>query len=308
MNTNKLLEIEDLRKLSLTDPCNSLYYIGREWLSIIAAVLLCEWFWHPLFYVLVVMWIGARMHALGILGHDGLHYLLFKNKRLNDFVAHWLLLFPIGFSLASFRKVHLAHHKHLKTDKDPEHINLRQYEEYDFPKTMSGMFFIFLKDITGINSLVYFLKKWRHNFHSSASFSVFFTKIPFKKMSIKLLFLACLYVVGVLDEFVLYWFVPLMTWLVFCIRLRVIGEHEAVPKMALEETRNIIPTFFERWFIVPNYHSLHLVHHLYPSIPTYHLLEGHQKLMENETYKQEAFITYGYWNMLKECANFKTAL
>ncbi|MGB1204598.1 MAG: fatty acid desaturase family protein [Chitinophagales bacterium] len=305
MNKNKLLEIEDLRQLSLTDPCNSLYYIGREWLSIIAAVLVCEWFWHPLFYVLVIMWIGARMHALGILGHDGMHYLLFKNKTINDFVTHWFLLFPIGFSLKTFRKVHFEHHKHLNTTKDPEYMNLRQYEEYDFPKTMRGILFTLVKDVTGFNSLVYTLKKWRHRWEGNEKSLQMFAFLQPKKIAVLLVFGLFLYFAGLLDELVLYWFVPMATWFVFCIRLRVIGEHEALTKTALGETRNVIPTFFERWFIVPNYHSLHLVHHLYPSIPTYHLLEGHQKLMENETYKQEAVNTYGYWNMLKECANFK---
>jgi len=42
---------------------------GTMWVSI-AAIALCTYFWHSVLYVLAVMFIGARQHALNIMGHD----------------------------------------------------------------------------------------------------------------------------------------------------------------------------------------------------------------------------------------------
>jgi len=61
--------------------------------AIVAAIYLCERFWSPLMYLLAIAIIGARQHALLILMHDGVHYRLFRNRRLNDCVSE-LLAWP----------------------------------------------------------------------------------------------------------------------------------------------------------------------------------------------------------------------
>ena len=62
-----------VKELSQLDTARALAATAGEWVSIAAAIALCTYFWHPVLYVLAVMFIGARQHALIILGHDASH-------------------------------------------------------------------------------------------------------------------------------------------------------------------------------------------------------------------------------------------
>jgi len=298
-----LLAIHDLKQLSTINPYLSTFHIAKEWLGIVAAVIVCQYWWHWSLYLLAVMWIGARMHALGILGHDGTHYLLYKNRKINDFITRWLLFAPLQFSLKQYRKIHFAHHQHLKTNQDPEHLNLQTYEEYQFPKTRASIYLLLIKDAIGYNSFIYFLKKMRYRLREPLLFLQKTLKQP-QKIIIYTTIGSVLWYIGWLDEWFLYWLVPLNTWLALCTRLRVVGEHEALHDDALAQTRNVVTNSLEYWFLVPNHHSMHLVHHLYPSIPTYRLMTCHHLLLQNEIYRQKAVNTNGYWNMIEECVQF----
>jgi fatty acid desaturase len=63
-----------IKELSALDPARALVATAGEWVSIAAAIALCSIFWHPALYLIAVMFIGARQHALIILGHDASHY------------------------------------------------------------------------------------------------------------------------------------------------------------------------------------------------------------------------------------------
>src|SRR5262245_53030327 len=84
-----------IREVSAIDPLRSTVAIAAEWVGIILAVVLYQRFGHPIFLPLVIMWIGARQHALAILMHEGTHYLLFKNRRLNEVVAELFMGWPL---------------------------------------------------------------------------------------------------------------------------------------------------------------------------------------------------------------------
>jgi len=64
------LPAQVIRELSVLQPCKAITAIVVEWLSILAAIALCEAVWHPLVYGAAVIWIGARQHALTVLGRD----------------------------------------------------------------------------------------------------------------------------------------------------------------------------------------------------------------------------------------------
>src|SRR5689334_4224564 len=65
-----------VRALSRISPLRGLAAIATEWLLIFTAIALCRRFWHPLLYVLCVAFIGARQHALLVIGHDAAHFTL----------------------------------------------------------------------------------------------------------------------------------------------------------------------------------------------------------------------------------------
>ena len=66
-------------------------------------------------YVFAVAFIGSRQHALLVLMHDGVHYRLLRNRRLNDWMSEVILAWPHLVTARQYRKNHFAHHKYLNT-------------------------------------------------------------------------------------------------------------------------------------------------------------------------------------------------
>jgi fatty acid desaturase len=64
--------------------------------------------------------IGARQHALAILGHDGAHRLACRNRFINDLLTCILCFWPIGAALGGYRRFHFGHHRLVGTSDDPE--------------------------------------------------------------------------------------------------------------------------------------------------------------------------------------------
>ena len=85
---------EELRDLSALSPPRSTFHILAEWTLIFTAISLCQRHFSLVTYVLTVAFIGARQHALLILMHDGVHYRLFRGRRLNDWTAEVILAWP----------------------------------------------------------------------------------------------------------------------------------------------------------------------------------------------------------------------
>ena len=76
------------------------------------------YFWHPALYVLAVMVIGSRQHALLILGHDASHYRYLPTRWQNDLFANLFLMWPTFASVEGFRKFHGTHHQYTNLPND----------------------------------------------------------------------------------------------------------------------------------------------------------------------------------------------
>jgi SAM-dependent methyltransferase len=69
------------------------------------------WVWNaPVTFGAIVL-IGAQQHRLTTLGHEASHYMLFRNRRLNELVSDWLCLFPMWTTTQGYRLQHLAHNE-----------------------------------------------------------------------------------------------------------------------------------------------------------------------------------------------------
>jgi len=60
-----------------------------------------------------------------VLGHDGTHYTLSGNARLNDILTNLVCFLPLGLTVSGYRALHYAHHQHTGTEHDPELRNKR---------------------------------------------------------------------------------------------------------------------------------------------------------------------------------------
>jgi len=100
-----------------------------------------EWGFSSLWLVPVVTvaicLVGALQHRLAGLGHEGAHYILFRNRVLNELVSDLLCMFPVFSTTEQYRQIHLGHHEHVNDwERDPELLNLGQTRMMDrFPMT-----------------------------------------------------------------------------------------------------------------------------------------------------------------------------
>ena len=127
---------------------------------ILSTIYVCHRARSPLFYLLAVAFLGARQHALLILMHDGVHYRLFRNRWLNDWVTEMLLAWPNLISARAYRRNHFAHHLYLNTDKDPDWARKQENPDWSFPKGWKYLLRLLVRDLSGLGAIA-FLKTVR---------------------------------------------------------------------------------------------------------------------------------------------------
>lgn len=289
----------------MVDPLRSTLAIASEWTCILVACIVYQRFLNPLFLPLVVMWIGARQHALAILMHDGAHYLLFKNRRLNAVVSELFLAWPLFVSTRAYRGGHFAHHRHVNTNKDPDLVRKRRAgAEWEFPTSWRALVALLAKDVLGIHTrqlLADFDDMWERS-DGTAN----------KELTSYNAARTIYYVVAVIvvtyfhlwPVFLLLWILPIVTWLKMIMRVRSIAEHFAIENdHVYTQSRTTLPSFFERIFLAPRNVHFHLEHHLYPSVPFFRLPQLHAALMNDAVFRSTAHITSTYWGVLRECVS-----
>src|SRR5271156_6493010 len=215
---------EELGQLSRLSAFLSCFHIGAEWSLILGTIHFCEWLRNPLLYLLAVPFLAARQHALLILMHDGVHYRLFRNRRLNDWVTETVLAWPCLVSARAYRRNHFRHHRYLNTDQDPDWVRKHGDPAWVFPKRPGELASLLLRDLSGLGAIV-FLRVLRTvtSEDTGASRGIIISRYGFYLVVALALFWA-----GALGLFLQYWLVPMFTWLILILRVRSIAEHSAI--------------------------------------------------------------------------------
>lgn len=128
-----------INALRTIDNWTNWYYIVREYLlvgSIVALTIFfyqsregwgLHWLWNIPVSLLAIFAIGACQHRLTTLAHEASHYMLFRNRKLNELASDWLCMFPMWSTTHTYRLQHLAHHQHVNhPELDPD---ITQMEE-----------------------------------------------------------------------------------------------------------------------------------------------------------------------------------
>jgi fatty acid desaturase len=289
-------EIVELSKVRSSTSC---LHIAAEWGMILSTIYICHRARSLLFYLPAVVFVGARQHALLILMHDGVHYRLFRNRWLNDWVTEILLAWPNLISARAYRRNHFAHHLYLNTDKDPDWARKRENPDWSFPKGWNYLLRLLFRDLSGLGAIV-FLKTVRSVSAGDTSVGKGFT---YSRYGFYFAIASILIWANVVGLFILYWCVPMFTWLMFIFRLRSIAEHSAINyHNENAATRTTCASLIERVFIAPKNVNYHIEHHLYPSVPFYRLPQLHALLLSKPGYRDAAHLTRTYWGVLQEAA------
>ncbi len=294
-----------IKELSVLDPAKALAATAGEWVSIAVAIALCSYFWHPALYLLTVMFVGARQHALIIMGHDASHYRYLPTRWQNELFGNLFLMWPVFASVEAFRKFHGPHHQFTNLPNDGNrhiwytHDAAGELEPgWTFPKTRLGLALVLLRRAFFLTGLFWIVR---------GLVGASLIPSPHWLLAAKLAFYGS--VVGALTyfgawyAFLLYWIVPYCTWHIAIQYARLICEHSAVESEEEEYaiTRTTIPTWLESIFILPRNVGYHIEHHWYPSVPFYRLPELHRQLMAREGFRRNAVVKHSVLASLGEC-------
>jgi fatty acid desaturase len=127
-----------LQALRRTDNLTNWWFLARTYLYLAAVIggavwafenreaLGLPWALNVAVAVVAVALVGAGQHQLTGLAHEGSHYILFRNRRLNDLASDLLTMFPMFASIYHYRLQHLAHHQFVNDpDRDPDVSQLK---------------------------------------------------------------------------------------------------------------------------------------------------------------------------------------
>jgi fatty acid desaturase len=294
----------ELRALSVIDARRALRAIAAEWVGVISAVVVCYLWFHPALYVLAVLFIGARQHALAVIGHDATHYRLLPDRRANDWVGNLACLWPVFISVEGFRKFHVPHHQHTGLDGDGNrelwhtHHDGELVPDWQYPKSMTGLAAVLLKRGLVVTGMWWMTRGLLSSIVVRERPLVIVIRYTcFAGLA------ALITLTSTWDLFLLYWLVPYCTWHTAIQYARLICEHSAVHSdaPAYQVTRTTIPTRLESLFILPRNIGYHIEHHLYPSVPFYRLPELHERLLQIPGYRLHANIKRSALRSLVEC-------
>lgn len=119
-----MLKPGELKELSKINTYRTLFDITHCWALVALSLYICHI--NYLWAFLLCPVIASRLHALGIIMHDGSHYLISQNKMFNDLVSNIFCSFPLMISTQAYRDTHHPHHRYTQTTKDPNYVIMRK--------------------------------------------------------------------------------------------------------------------------------------------------------------------------------------
>ena len=294
---NYLLTDDQVKQLKSSKRDWIAYFtIARVWITLalmFSITIIYPTWWT---FLLAVMVIGSYQFGLVVLMHEASHGLLHSNRKTNDFLGEWMCAFPVMSTLSQYRPYHAQHHKYTELKKDPDLVLSRP-----FPVTKASFIRKILRDLSGIAGLRRYyntiLSVTKNASGLSQKIINFVVQLRgFIAWNIPIA-IAMTYF-GSWYSYLLFWWVPLLTWYSLIYRLRNISEHVLVPNTTeLDFVRTTTARVWYRWLIAPlnvNYHS---EHHFFPWCPWYLLPKAHNMIVKNQN-TEKMCIERSYFSML----------
>lgn len=233
-------------------------------------------------YVLACVVIGTRQRSFGNIVHECSHAGFVADRRLNDVVGRFLSTL-LCYSYDCYRDGHKTHHIYTGDyEKDEDFANTKAYE---FHQPISGE--IIRRHLVRLFTFQFF------PYYTGKT--VFTNEDRPRWLFIRLLYVAfVLYgLVGIWSEWsgsaliVWYWVVPYVTVLPVIGYVSDLFDHAGLigNDNEIDKSRNYpVSNRFFHWLFFPRHDSYHLVHHLFPMVPTKHLAACHEILMAESPY------------------------
>ena len=233
----------------------------------------------PVLIPLAVLIVGTRQLGLFILMHDAAHGLLHPNRRVNDFVGHWLCSSTLG----RYRPYHLQHHRYVQQSEDPDLVL-----SAPFPITRASLRRKAWRDLSGqtfykqrLGGVVSRIRQGRQADKGNALAAGQELAKDGRFLLGNALGFAVFAAAGWWWVWLVLWLLPMVTWLPFITRIRNIAEHALVAQNEadpLRQARTTHAAWWARALIAPYWVNYHLEHHLFTQLPCWKLPLAHALL------------------------------
>lgn len=262
-NVSHEVEIQKLQEVNAYVTVRWLLAALFDWGLIIGAMACAIISGNIWVYIIAVFVIGNRIQGLALLGHEGAHYLVSRNKVLNDFLSNIFTFYAYGFNIYPYRKMHINHHLYLGSQLDPELDEKRKTPTaWDLPMSKREMFKQFFHDlffgaIKEEMSFITWLGKPKNSmdfFIHTLWYIVVLGSIYYFAGPIVLVKVIFLWEISVTSTF----------WAMF--RLRMYTEH-----MGTENAYRIAPSWWQKILFLPHGTWHHWEHHANFHVPFFRL-------------------------------------
>lgn len=292
-----------LRKFSQINNALAAIFIVGQWTVIGLAAFAAIVSQQAFVAIISVIVIASRQHALGVLMHDACHYRLFSRARLNDLLSDIFCAVPCGLITSRYRVQHLKHHVVPNAKDDPYFLIFQANpKHWLWPKRHKQAWAVIACDLFLINLPTFlseiriwspFVPATRDGRVPPLSVREIVTVVSFYSAIFGLLLIT-----GLWGWFFVLWILPSITVLPVMIRLRTIAEHHNLPEISgTVATRNIYAAGLEAALVSPLNINLHLTHHLFPSVPQYHLPKLTAFLKQDATFERRAHSARSYFGL-----------
>ncbi len=293
-----MLEIGEVRRLSVIARGRAVLRVVAEWAVIVALIVVQERYLSYWFYPLTALLIASRQNAMTVVMHDAAHYRAARVRWVNELLGE-ALAWPLLLSMRGYRHHHLLHHRQetLNTMDDPNYARKmeRAPQNWTLPMPRQRLLMLLIGDLTLLNSYELFnqstdVKAKPNPLYNTAYFA--FT----------LMLAGALTLVHGWRVYLLYWLLPSFTFLKAMLRIRSLADHFGVKagRHPLSQSRTILSPWWERLLLAPASIGLHGPHHAFASLPYYRLREAHAAMAKVPEYAQVAVVAPSYLQALEE--------
>ena len=249
---------------------------------------------NPITYVVAFLLMGRAHAQLLALMHESVHRLLFRNRKLNDFVGRWLLGYMSFVNTDGYRYVHMAHHRE---EFGPNEPDIPLYANY--PITRASFWRKMRRD--GLGSTGFRMLRGQFMSIFKTDPQQLNTQRKIFSLHAVLLILSMIFVNPWV--YVMLWLVPYITvWRVMN-RLRSIAEHGGLraDDDRRVTTHSVKQHLFSSFFFVPFNLGWHIAHHADSGIPFRSLPKYHRQLRASgfvtDTYEYGSYLAI--WRALR---------
>ena len=301
---------QELQQLTKLLTWRSVFGVLSDWVIITAAFALIIAYPHPLTYLFSFILISRQQLALALLMHDGSHRRLAASGKTSDFIAQWLCAAPLFFSMFSYQKLHLKHHRDPLVKDDPDFSLIGGY-----PISKISLARKLFRDAIGLSYIkfiryfIYMARKPKATIDPNApktekkvahQGSMSLASVAASILITNAVLFAALYSADHPWLYLTHWFLPMATSLQVLLRIRGIAEHAGYqPNPDQRLNSRTVTGSIQTLIFAPHYAHYHLEHHIYPAVPYYNLPKLH-KLMKERGHIPEAQLYAGYGKVLKE--------